>query len=91
MKIEQAIERAIEGCGFLGEEVVEAFSSNHEYCNQNLLVVGGGGRITCPAYRVSRVVQAMEERGDYVRSVQIPTTHSLATRVFTHTKNSMEG
>ena len=82
MNINQAIERAIEECGFLGEEVVDAFASNREYCNQNLLVVGDRGRITCPAFRVSRVVQAMEERGDYVRSVQIPTTHSLAAKLF---------
>jgi hypothetical protein len=77
MKIDAALNRAIAECGFLNADVVEAFASHHNYSNQPLLIVSHGGRMTVPAYRVPGTVKLLEEKGDYVRSVQIPKGHSL--------------
>ncbi len=82
MDIEDAVARAITECGFLDEEVVQAFATNHGYVNQDLLIVGNGGRVVCPAYMVQRMVKSMEKQGDHIRSVQIPTGHSLAHKLF---------
>ena len=82
MDIHEAYNRAIEECGFLNEDVVEAFASHHNYCNQNLLIVSHGGRMTVPAYRVPGTVKLLEEKGDYVRSVQIPKGHSLEPHIW---------
>jgi len=82
MNIQDAVSRAIDECGFLNEDVVQAFATNHEYTNQDLLIVGHKGRVVCPAYMAPRMVKRMEGRGDHIRSVQIPTGHSLAHKLF---------
>jgi hypothetical protein len=82
MDIKDAVARAIDECGFLNYDVVQAFATNHEYTNQDLLIVAHNGRVVCPAYMVPRMVASMQGRGDHIRSVQIPTGHSLSHKLF---------
>ena len=77
------IKRAVIGaCGFLGEELVEALASDHEYTNHDLLIVHHSGRMKVPAYRVPEVVKTLEDKEDYVRRVEIPRGHPLARYLF---------
>jgi hypothetical protein len=81
MDIERAVERAIEECGFLTSDVVAAFAESREYRREELLIVAGAGRYVVKAYQVASMVERVEQGGDYIRSVQIPTGHPLARRI----------